>query len=437
MGRYLSTTSKSINPAITKTPDIFGTGAYRVFTSSDAFTVPTGVGKVRVTVMGAGGGGGGNWRAYQTAWFAAPAPYNGAGTGYPGYKGSISTGGAGGGGGFSIGTATVTPGCVCCIVIGSPGTTGINVARYCNSCYNFGSACVSVCTALCAPDGTAGGYTCAFGICATGGAGGQGGKCGIYSLCCNFSDYCQCTACSIVGCACYNCCVWADLETNCLPNAISLGGAGGMGYGGFYNVCGGSGSNGNFTTISLSSFPCFSAQCCYSYVTRHETSTCSGAPGGILGTPVFSAMPNIFNNKAFDGSTDTESTLLYKYDLQPSKWPGERIYTQAPGTSGSTCYQCCIYSCCCYGGSCYTACTTKCMALYSGAVGSDLSLTCCVAQGYYWFSCAACTINNYGAGGLPPSYCGTSSYDASGWIKSCWYNGTCIVPGAGFAVVEW
>lgn len=102
MGRHISSSAASNVTATRVAPPgymgEFGTGLYRVFLSGGTFTVPAGITKIRVRVVGAGGGGKGD---------SAPF-YSGAGGGYahgvfdvtPGQSYSVTVGN-GGYGGFS------------------------------------------------------------------------------------------------------------------------------------------------------------------------------------------------------------------------------------------------------------------------------------------------------------------------------------------------
>ena len=79
----------------------------QVFTSSGTFTVPAGVSKVKVTVVGGGGGGAGTNSGY--------------GAGYNG-------GGNGGAGGAAIGVFSVTPGPAYTVTVGAGGAAGTGAA---------------------------------------------------------------------------------------------------------------------------------------------------------------------------------------------------------------------------------------------------------------------------------------------------------------------
>lgn len=388
MGRYISVKQATSKPGIGINRDIYGTGNYRVFFNSTEWTVPAGVGSVRATLLGAGGGPGGSYKAgeiYRCSCYCGAC----RGTYFLGYIGiPASTGGGGGGGGFTVGTAQVTPGCTCCIIVGAGGTVGTNVCCFACNCN--------------ASNGTAGGYTCAFGICATGGGGGIGAYCVPGSDTCNRSTWC--TVC------------------------IAPGTQGGTGNGNILVYCGSQGSTtGGYSTCSTS----------VGY---------GGASGSPLGTAINTAfVPDLLGGRAYDGKCWTEDTMwlcLNTPPLEASKYPGNIIYSQycntqccniyhAPGIPGGY-----ISGNCCY---CYNTAGSSLQNCFSGV--RQVWNSACVAEQYslqqyngsYWEYCSKCVQPGCGAGGVPASfyyncYCSGMEYP----YQSNSYSG-----GNGMAVVEW
>jgi hypothetical protein len=89
------------------------TRGYQIFTASGSFTVPAGVNRVRVRLVGGGGAGGG---------------------------GSATTVGAGGGaGGYAEGNFSVTPGQVVAVTIGAGGVGSVNAAGAAGGTTSFGA----------------------------------------------------------------------------------------------------------------------------------------------------------------------------------------------------------------------------------------------------------------------------------------------------------
>lgn len=290
MARYISTEQQQLRPGISYTRNRFGVGNYRVFYSSTTWQVPVGINKVRATLLGAGGGPGGSFIATQQGGpFGSCLPMADITTvsGEPALAHQVGGGGAGGA--FVIGTASVTAGCVCCIVVGAGGTTGTTA-----TCY----------TTPTTTNGSDGGFTCAFGLCATGGVGGTKANC----VCC-------------AGVSCRAC--WALTPVSAgAPASVATGGN-------IYNSngIGGSATLGCATVAGRTSSTCTSAD------------VYGGASGSPLGQGTTYQIANPLNSLAFDGSSSSTSLLEGKYDLPTSLYPGQIIYTQSNSAYpvGSTC----------------------------------------------------------------------------------------------------
>jgi hypothetical protein len=391
MGRYIQTPERDFNPGLSDTKRFYGSGQYRIFSSSGTWTVPLGVSTVRVSALGAGGGGGGHWFAHENS--------IGCLSGFctTNFMGSWSIAGNGGGGAYTVGVASVTPGCVCCVVVGACGTTrGICVYWQCP-----GSGCQSTCCAactigsLCGLNGGDGGFSCALGICAPGGKGGTGGRCGcggldptIWCVTTNWSTYCSCTCAGCSGCIC--------------------GGAGGSGSNGFVNYCGGSGTAGGWCECGSNRL----LNCTKQF-------GCAGAAGSPLGHGEGPVVPNVFNSLAFDGSTDSEAFLISKYDLPYPRWCGQIIYTQAPGTLGAPGNNTCV-CCTCGTGCCGTS--GYCCIFKSKWNAPCAGFCCCFIDSNNWtvncnssiWSCAG-----LGAGGMHCAIGAQAYYDASPGNGAC------------------
>lgn len=399
MGRLVSSAVSAPNPGISDTKIPFGTGNYRIFSSSCQWTVPNGVGAVRVTLQAGGGGAGGHWiSAVDFCGYAAGSS-----------RMPISLGAPGGGGGYGVGISQVTPGCVCCIVVGGGGGTASTVCSYwqnalcymyCGNCYNCGmcsggsccamiyasQCCCGQCVscggvsnvrinnlnyvgALCASSGSCGGYSCAFGFCALGGGGGAGGSCGTNMLC------------AICG--------WSvNAYSNTACTAGGIGGVGPSGAGVIASYCGGAAGSvcSGTTTCLLGCNSCYS--CCLPPINAE-----SGAAGSPLGHAIGACIPDLFSSAAFDGSNCSEDYLQLKYDLPNARWPGQIIYTQAAYNMGSNSV-CCggaqtrmrwngipansnyyYYYC---GGPSYTSCSTQ-AGLGGGGAQSGIATTYCAS----------------------------------------------------------
>lgn len=411
MGRVTTTVKSAPNPGISDTKTVYGTGQYRVYTSSCLWTVPPGVGSVRVSLLGGGGGGGGVWTVSMSA-------CSNAGNAY-----LTSKGGYGGGGGYGVGTASVTPGCQCCIVVGAGGTSS---AAYCyywctaNTCGQFCCNCGNT-GVLSAPGGSAGGYSCAFGLCASGGGGGCGGKCWVGAL-----DPLTWT------CGCCN---------QTLINAVArvCGGQGGTAYGTYITRCGGNGSCGGSGCANTNIMGYVGVG--YTTCDMQLQPGYGGSSGSVLGDGrADGCVPTPFNNLAFDLSSDTDTSVQLKYDLPYARWPGQIIYTQAGCGVGTnvdkvTCSYSCSYTCC------YTCSYSNCVGIKQYWKGSTSSDCCryyaqCNAGG--WTNLTTSFTPSYGGGGAPASLatywggcCCCTYMGASSWGLNP-PNG-----GQGLVVVEW
>lgn len=413
MGRYVSTKVSVSKPGISYTKDVYGTGNYRLFFSSGNWDVPPGVSSVRATLLGAGGGPGGTYLARSDYYTCCSCGYWYCDTSNYPYIMASQYGGGGAGGGFTIGTASVTPGCTCCIVIGAGGAGGTCVCGY--TCYATTPTTV----------GSQGGFTCAFGICATGGAGGKPAAC----VCCG----------NVGSGTCYAC--WS------LTPCCSTLPTGGSGNGNIITVCGNSGST-----------PCGICAFCYAFGTGYGGA--SGSPLGYDATTATNtpwAIPDRLNSVSFDGRRLGWNDLQLEYGcLDIPKYPGQIVYTQYCDTQTGTCLYhqagtpggfasgCSVYctSCLSCGGSatcCYVNATKQ---LWQGSLmceqGSCTYGICnyCCYVGRW--SCNNICKNVYpgcGGGGIPMVWYVTNQ----GHIQPVQY--MCSLPGKsgapGLAVVEW
>lgn len=413
MGRYIQQPVREFNPGITDTKTFYGSGQYRIFSSSGNWTVPTGVSTVRVSALGAGGGGGGHWYAQEDGGTCLSGICTST------FKGSFALGGAGGGGSYTVGVASVTPGCVCCVVVGAAGSTQDTCVKWANSGALSYCCCAGGDTGkLCAECGGAGGFSCALGICAPGGQGGGNGRCGcggldanIWSTTTNWGTYCSCIDAGCSGCIC--------------------GGAGGSGSNGFVNYCGGAGGAGGWLQgIQGSSINCL------------KNFTNAGAAGSPLGHGNGPVTPNLFNSAAFDGSTDNEATLILKYDLPFPRWCGQIIYTQAAGTLGAP-GNCSSVTCCCsctYNLTSYCCCFAK-SKWNAACSGWCCCMICSIPEGPYCEACLSKTFSTPGLGaGGTTRLIGAISYDTNGPVSCCRlrvasYPGTCAQSGE--VILEW
>lgn len=415
MGRYIQIAERSFNPGISDTKNFYGSGQYRIFNSSTTWTVPTGVSSVRVTALGGGGGGGGAWSPQD----------NSAPDFQVCYDKFWSIGGGGGGGAYTVGVASVTPGCSCCIVVGAGGAGSCQFVSYwqnttCANCCNCSWQCCCGLNSglLCASNGSSGGYSCAFGICAGGGAGGCGGRCGwgsleacVWCVCTNWNTYCNCINCGCSGGGCA---------------------AGGTTGNGFVTYCGAPGSPVCWTSLN---------QCIVT-----DGRICNNSYGGGAGSPLGHAsgtsIPTVFNCCcAFDGSNDTESTLILKYDLPFPRWEGQVIYTQSCGVGRpGAALVCCSAQTTCGCCSCY-CCVSMCrwqaapqsanFCVCSLGCSNDTTIVC---GNPFTYACAG-----LGAGGVATWI---SNACQSGCVRycnryCCWTVSNTIKGGNGQIIVEW
>lgn len=418
MGRYLSTKVSKSQPGISYTKDIYGTGNYRLFFSSGNWEVPIGVSSVRVALLGAGGGPGGLHisRSYPSCCYSCDA---GVATscwwrcGGCCYQLAHQHGGGGGGGGFTIGTAAVTPGCICCVVVGAGGAAGCDAT---GSCLPGGN-------------GSAGGYSCAFGICATGGGGGIGGAC----VCCG-----TCGLCAVC---------WA------LTPACSTCATGGTGNGNLVIVCGNPGST-----------PCWPSTPHQNYLCRNNCfgvgyGGASGSPLGYDSTTATTcqwAIPDRMNSAAFDGRSVGWCDLQLDYGLENPRYPGQIVYTQycdartgcniyhQPGVLNGYASGCVISSCSqlsCGGNA--TCCNINLKKqLWQGTKMEDQSFcqygtcySCCYVGLWYCTNNTTCICPGCGGGGVPSVWSITCNGHIAPTMTACqMYAKT---GGSGMAIVEW
>lgn len=414
MGRYLSSKVSTPRPGISYTKDIYGTGNYRLFFNSGTWEVPVGVSSVRVMLIGGGGGPGGTYisRANPACCFTCDSGCN---VNYWRcinccYELAHAYGGGGGGGGFTIGTTSVTPGCVCCVVIGAGGAGGTNTAGTCTA----GGA------------GSAGGYTCAFGICATGGGGGIGAPC----VCCGRDG-------SLAAC-------WL-LTT--YPTSCAVGGSGN---GNLIVVCGNPGS-------TPCGFSCNSTRFNSGFGVGYGGA--SGSPLGYDATTATAcqwAIPDRMNGAAFDGRQVGWCDLQLDYGLDNPRYPGQIIYTQycdtktgcgiyhLPGVIDGWACGCLVSSCSALscGGSATCCYINARKQLWQGSQMCDQCFYvtgscgyCCYVGTWYCTTNSKCIYPGCGGGGIP-----------SVWISACMgviqpFTTVCQMNaksgGAGMAVVEW
>lgn len=385
MGRYVSTKTVQINPGISYTKEVYGTGNYRVFYTSKAWTVPPGVTRVRATLLGAGGGPGGTFVATQLvqSWCCSGSNFT-AICATNCCRIAQNVGGSGAGGSFTVATASVTPGCTCCIVVGSGGACGAD-----STCWATGNASA----------GGNGGFTCAFGFCAGGGAGGTGGYC--------------------VPGACNSPASWGTVT-------VSGCAAGGTANGNVFSISGNYGSRTYGCQTNL-----------YASGTYNTTDVFGGASGTPLGcdTTISTTTPwciaNPLNSLSFDGSCAIECCLLTLYNVPRPRWPGQNIYTQVPfagnaGSIGSRNYWesttlACNY--CTYTGYYF------CQVISSKA--GTFCITCSSSQG------GVASNVGCGAGGTPKNYAITCLGCQS--INNCfaWIQNSARAGGNGMAVIEW
>ena len=352
----------------------------------------------------------------------------------------ICLGGGGGGGAYVVGTVPVTPGCVCCVIVGAAGA---------NKClYATNPNCTTGCNEDTSGTGGNGGFSCFPGICAGGGFGGCLGAC-----------------CVVAGC----------------------GGCGYFAVGATQIVCrrGNQGCAGCLLCITGNLCECSPVEClnctgaCQKLCTSFSGGCLYSGMGGAAGSPIGgggtgpwpgTAGEDIYNCRGFDGSLCTEDQLSTKW-INITRWPGEvilstvRSQTSISGVAAmnpASCY--CVSH---YGGSFVCqgfALATGCTGCYGGAgcggggsafgyggcacfenIRACACCSCwafceqycvCVNQGKYTdYYCSLIYCHPCG------KCCGLNAYCRCCIAFACWVQcGTCSFggqPGNGFVVVEY